>query len=73
MQVASQPWVGGIVTGQHNGETAWQVSVNDPQVAETQLLKLLVNGSVVVTEFRRKRYELEDVFLQVVEGGHDVR
>jgi ABC-2 type transport system ATP-binding protein len=73
MQVASQPWVGGIVTGQHNGETTWQVSVNDPQVAETQLLKLLVNGSVVVTEFRRKRYELEDVFLQVVEGGHDVR
>jgi hypothetical protein len=34
---------------------------------------MLVNGPVVVTEFRRKQYELEDVFMQVVEGGQDVR
>jgi len=37
------------------------------------LLKLLVNSPVVVTEFRRKQYELEDVFMQVIEGGQDVR
>lgn len=78
-QVLSQPWVSGIITGQHNGESAWQVSVTDPQAAEAQLLKLLVNDSVVVTEFRRKQYELEDVFMQVIagtehrEGGQDVR
>ncbi len=72
-QVLSQPWVSGIIAGQHNGDTAWQVSVSDPQAAEAQLLKLLVNGPVVVTEFRRKQYELEDIFMQVIEGGQDVR
>ncbi|MCJ7583813.1 MAG: ABC transporter ATP-binding protein [Anaerolineales bacterium] len=72
-QVQSQPWVGGIKTGQHGDESTWQVSVTDPQAAEAQLLKLLVNGPVVVTEFRRKQYELEDVFMQVIEGGQDVR
>jgi ABC-2 type transport system ATP-binding protein len=72
-QVLSQPWVSGIIDGQHNGGSTWQVSVSDPQVAEAQLLKLLVNDSVVVTEFRRKQYELEDVFMQVIEGGSNVR
>jgi ABC-2 type transport system ATP-binding protein len=72
-QLLSQPWVSGIITGQHNGASAWQVSVNNPQTAETELLKLLVNGSSVVTEFRRKQYELEDIFMQVVEGGQNVR
>jgi ABC-2 type transport system ATP-binding protein len=71
--VQSQSWVGAIKTSQHNEETIWQVSVTDPETAEVQLLKMLVNGPVVVTEFRRKQYELEDVFMQVVEGGQDVR
>src|SRR5512136_296027 len=72
-QVLAQPWVSGILDGQHNGDSAWQVSVSDHQAAEERLLKLLVNDSVVVTEFRRKQYELEDVFMQVVEGGQNVR
>ncbi len=71
--VQPQPWVGAIKTSQHNAESIWQVSVTDPEAAEVQLLKMLVNGPVVVTEFRRKQYELEDVFMQVVEGGQDVR
>jgi ABC-2 type transport system ATP-binding protein len=72
-QVLSQPWVSGIIDGQHNGDSAWQVSVSDLQAAEAQLLKLLVNDAVVVTEFRRKQYELEDIFMQVIEGGPNVR
>jgi len=72
-QVQAQPWVIRIHAGEHTGESAWQVSVSDPQAAEAQLLKLLVNGPVVITEFRRKQYELEDIFMQVVEGGQDVR
>jgi ABC-2 type transport system ATP-binding protein len=72
-QVQSQPWVSGIKTGEHGDETTLQVSVTDPQAAEAHLLKLLVNSPVVVTEFRRKRYELEDIFIQVIEGGHHVR
>ncbi len=68
-QVKDLPWVGAVNASERNGETTWQVSVSDPQQAETQLLKLLVNSPLLVTEFRRKQYELEDVFLQVVEGG----
>jgi ABC-2 type transport system ATP-binding protein len=71
--VQSQPWVSGIKTGQHNDETTWQVSVTDPAAAEQQLLKLLVNGPVLVTEFHRKQYELEDIFIQVIEGGQNGR
>jgi ABC-2 type transport system ATP-binding protein len=70
--VQSQPWVGSIITSQYNEEYIWQVSVSDSAAAEAQLLKLLVNGPVMVTEFRRKKYELEDVFMQVVEGGQNV-
>ncbi len=70
--VQSQPWVGNIKTSQSRDEIICQVSVSDPVAAEVQLLKLLVNGPVVVTEFRRKQYELEDVFMQVVEGGQNV-
>jgi ABC-2 type transport system ATP-binding protein len=72
-QVQSLPWVSGIKTSQHNEESIWQVSVTDPLTAENQLLKLLVDGPVTVTEFRRKQYDLEDVFLQVIEGGQNVR
>jgi len=72
-QVQALPWVSRITTGEHSGETVWQLSVSDPQAAEDQLLKLLVNGPVIVTEFRRKQYELEDIFMQVVEGGQHAR
>jgi ABC-2 type transport system ATP-binding protein len=72
-QVEAKPWVTRITTGEHKGETIWQISVRDPEAAEAQLLKDLVNGPVVVTEFRRKQYELEDIFMQVVEGGQDAR
>jgi ABC-2 type transport system ATP-binding protein len=72
-EVQALPWVNTVETSQHNEESIWQVSVTDPQVAEAQLLKLLVNSPVTVTEFRRKQYELEDVFVQVIEGGQNVR
>lgn len=71
--VQSLPWVSGVKTNQSNEESIWQVSVTDPEAAEIQLLKLLVNQPVVVNEFRRKQFDLEDVFMQVIEGGQDVR
>jgi ABC-2 type transport system ATP-binding protein len=71
--VQTQPWVSAIKTDEVNGESIWQVSVSEAQAAEAQLLKLLVDGPVTVTEFRRKQYDLEDVFMQVIEGGQDVR
>jgi ABC-2 type transport system ATP-binding protein len=71
--IQSLPWISGVKTNQSNEESIWQVSVTDPKAAEAQLLKLLVNQPVVVNEFRRKQYDLEDVFMQVIEGGQNVR
>jgi ABC-2 type transport system ATP-binding protein len=73
MEVQSFPWVSKITTSEHGEENIWQVHVSDPAMAETQLLKTLVNSEAVVTEFRRKQYELEEIFMQVIEGGQYVR
>jgi ABC-2 type transport system ATP-binding protein len=71
-KIEALPWVSAIKASEHNDESIWQVSITDPVLAEQQLLKLLVNEPVIVSEFRRKQYELEDVFMQVVEGGQNV-
>jgi len=69
-RVAAQPWVSGINVVSQNGRIKWQISVTDEAAAEAQLLRLvLADESVTVTEFGRKKYELEDVFLSIVEGG----
>ncbi len=70
--IQAQSWVSSIKSSQSDDGSIWQVSVTDPEAAENHLLKLLVNDPVVVTEFRRKQYELEDVFMQVIEGGQNV-
>ena len=47
------------------------IEVNDTEAAESQLLRLvLADPSVRVLDFRRRTYELEDVFMQIVEGDH---
>jgi len=73
-RLAGQPWVSAIQP-KRNDPTSWLVSVSDPAAAETQLLRLLLEDEgLVVTDFHRKERELEDVFLQIVEGGqHDNR
>jgi ABC-2 type transport system ATP-binding protein len=56
------------------GEAAWLVSVSDDQQAKDCLLRLLLEEpSLVITQFGRKRYELEEVFLNIVEGGGNGR
>ncbi|MGC9348488.1 MAG: ABC transporter ATP-binding protein [Anaerolineae bacterium] len=55
-----------------NGVTRWSVAVTDPEIAEAELLRaLLADPDLVVTDFRRRSYELEDIFVQLVEGGDD--
>jgi ABC-2 type transport system ATP-binding protein len=74
MRVASQPWVSGIQVANRNGRTTWQVNVTDEKAAKAQLLGLvLADEELTVVEFGRKKYELEEVFLNIVEGGKDVQ
>lgn len=69
-RVSAQPWVANLAATPDNTHTAWQVTVTDEAAAETQLLRLvLADAQVNVLEFGRKKYELEEVFLGLVEGN----
>jgi ABC-2 type transport system ATP-binding protein len=68
-RVDGQTWVSGIEVSQRADRTIWQVSVTDEAAAEEQLLSLIMaGGGVTVADFGRKEYDLEDIFLSIVEG-----
>ena len=68
-RLSSQDWVADIQSRSRNGATIWTVSVTDADMAKAQLLRLLLaDEDLVVTGFGRKEYELEDVFVSIVEG-----
>ncbi len=68
--VRGQPWVTGLSVTPGSEGTQWQVTVSDEAVAEAELLRLvLAEPGVIVTEFGRKHYDLEEVFLNIVEGA----
>jgi hypothetical protein len=57
---------------QCDGTSIWQVGVNNEVVAENELLRrIMLDQDIVVTEFKRKKYELEEVFMQIVKGDGD--
>ena len=52
--------------------TTWQVSVSDEKAAKEKLLRLVLSdNSLNVTDFGRKTYNLEEIFLNIVEGSSD--
>ena len=73
-RVAAQSWVSAIKTSaapQNGGQHQWQVSVTDQEAAEAQLLQLLLGEeSVTVVEFGRKQYNLEEVFMNIVDEAN---
>jgi ABC-2 type transport system ATP-binding protein len=69
-RVSAQPWVAAIAAKAADTHTDWQVTVTDEAAAEGQLLRLvLADSQVNVLEFGRKKYQLEEVFLGLVEGN----
>jgi ABC-type multidrug transport system ATPase subunit len=82
-RIGALPWVSGIDTcacgpgagvAARNGFVIWQVGVSDEQAAEAHLLRqVLADESLTVVEFSRKRYQLEEVFMDIVEGGNHGR
>jgi ABC-2 type transport system ATP-binding protein len=68
-QISQQAWVTSVTAASSNGSTALQVNVSDAGTAESQLLRLvLADGGATVTEFGRKKHNLEEIFLNIVEG-----
>ena len=67
-RVLSQTWVDSIDASPSEEGSTWQVSVNDDQAAETQLMRLVSsNEHVTVSEFGRREMDLEEVFMELVE------
>jgi ABC-2 type transport system ATP-binding protein len=73
-RIAGLPWVSAVDVTQRNGTTGWQVSVTEESAAEADLLRqVLADERVTVTEFSRKKYELEEIFMNIVEGDYHGR
>jgi ABC-2 type transport system ATP-binding protein len=73
-KIESQTWVSEIQETQNDEQTNWIVGVNDPEIAESRILRLLLaDNDLVVTDFRRREYELEEIFIDIVEGGTNGR
>jgi ABC-2 type transport system ATP-binding protein len=71
-RVLSQDWVSGISAMAEADRTRWQVTVTDEEAAKAQLLRLvLADEHATVTEFGRKKYELEEIFVSIVEGDNN--
>jgi ABC-2 type transport system ATP-binding protein len=67
-------WVTQASAARHNGATTWQVGVSDEAAAEVHLLRhILADEAVVVTEFSRKKYDLEEVFMDLIKGDNNER
>ncbi len=59
----------GLPDLEHGHTTNLKVQVTDPQLAEAELLRLvLADDLIMVTQFARSSYNLEDVFVSLVEG-----
>jgi len=66
-RMAEQPWVQSLSAEGNNGVTTWQVSVNDEEAAEDQMLYLILEDrNLRVKSFGRKTHNLEEVFLNLV-------
>ncbi|MGD8605573.1 MAG: ABC transporter ATP-binding protein [Anaerolineales bacterium] len=63
-----QPWVVNVEELAVEETRHWRVAVSDDQAAQQHLLRLLLaQESVRVIHFGRQTYELEDVFMKLVE------
>jgi ABC-2 type transport system ATP-binding protein len=70
-RLAAQPWIASLVSGPSNGTTTLHIKVRDVQIAEAQLLRLaLADTTATVTAFGRTQHRLEDIFVNLIEGGN---
>jgi ABC-2 type transport system ATP-binding protein len=73
-RIEALPWVYGVREVAHNGFVTWEISVTDDRAAEAQLLgHVLAGEALTVVEFSRKKFELEEIFMSIVEGRADGR
>jgi ABC-2 type transport system ATP-binding protein len=68
-RIVGEPWVSEIETSRNGDVTTWLVTITDKEIAEAELLPLILAGEDVrVISLGPREQELEDVFLSLVEG-----
>ncbi len=71
-RIQSLGYVSNIHQHEKEGLVEWQVEISDEGAAESGLLRAILEDPVVVTAFQKRQYELEDVFINLIEGeNHD--
>jgi len=73
-RLEEQPWVSALSVTPANASPHLQVAVRDQAAAEKHLLRLVMaDPGVTVLEFGRTKHNLEDVFVDLVEGAEHGR
>ena len=68
-RLAQQPWISNLAINSQNGLSEWHIAVSNEQAARSQLLRLLLaDKDLDVLEFGPEKHELEEIFIQLVEG-----
>ena len=68
-RLSKQPWVSNLHFDRQDGIVDWRVVVTDEQAAQSQILRVILESPEVdVLEYGREKYELEKIFMQLVQG-----
>ena len=71
-RLSQQSWVTGMTEKKIKNRTHWVVSVSDDTIARKQLLRtVLADDAVDVIDFGLKQYELEEIFMRMVEASNN--
>ncbi len=62
-----------ILTNEKDGLSQWHVEVTDEDAAEKGLLRSILEDPVIVTTYQKRQYDLEDIFISIVEGDNHGR
>ncbi|MFX1483306.1 MAG: hypothetical protein ACFFCP_08965, partial [Promethearchaeota archaeon] len=66
--LSAEKWVSSINERREKEQTYWVVNVDDSSVAKKKLLRtVLKDDDVDVVDFGLKQYELEEIFMRLVE------
>ncbi|MFX0152535.1 MAG: ABC transporter ATP-binding protein [Candidatus Hodarchaeota archaeon] len=70
-RLSFQKWIINVNVTQLSGDNSYllKIAVSDEAQAKKALIReLMKDNSLIVSDFRRQEYELEDIFLKIVEG-----
>jgi len=68
-QLTLQEWISNVNITQlsDNSDYQLEVTVSDDEYAQKNLIRELVNLDLIIYEFQRQEYELEEIFMKLVE------